>query len=97
MTISLHDNENARVIVAQVPQYLIDTKADEHDVAQAIITALGLSEGNTEYMIGDLDIQIDVNTLNGNHGYNHNVNQGIEQLVQDFKADVLEALSDLTD
>ena len=99
MKISIHDYENNRTIISEVPLYLIDDNAEasseaRDDIAQAIITALGLSSNNCEYMIGDFDIQIDVNSLNSNHGYNHNVNQGIEQLTQDFKEDVLEALND---
>lgn len=97
MQIAIIDNENQRVIVSKVPEYLSEANRSSDDIAEAIFSALGLSVNSTEYMIGNFDVSIDVNVLNGNHGYNHNVDQGIEQLTQDFKTDALQALEDSKD
>jgi len=94
MKIAILDHENNRTIVAEVPEYLTEQNYSSDNIAEAILTAIGLSFENSEWMIGEFDIQIDVNSLNSGHGYNHNVNQGIEQLTQDFKIDALAALND---
>lgn len=97
MKISIHDYANNRIIIARVPEYLVEAKhadTDDEAIFLAIINALGLNSDECEYMLGDFDVQIDLDVLNGGHGYNHNVIQGIEQLTQDFEADARQALAD---
>lgn len=88
MKIAILDQENARVIVSSVPDYLENANASSDDIAQAIMTALGLSD--CEYMIGNFTLNIDHDARNDN-GAMHR----IEELTQDFKDDALEALNDL--
>lgn len=94
--ISIHDYENNRVIISELPDYLQNKSRthEDDDIAQAVFDALGISSSNVEYMLGDFDVQLDVRVINGNHGYNHNVNQGIEQLTQNFKEDALASLKE---
>lgn len=90
MKIAIHDQENNRAIIAQVPDYLADANASSDDIAEAIMTALGLSSGSCEYMIGEFDARIDSTTYNEN-------GTGmckIDELVQNFKEDALAALAD---
>lgn len=96
MTISIHDYANSRLIVAEVPQYLTDLNYSSDDLAQAIIIALGLNSDETEYMIGEFTLRIDVNTLNSGRGYGENTGR-LEEFTQDFKADVLQALKENND
>lgn len=90
MKIAILDTENARVIVAEVPQYLQDADASSDTIAEAILHALGLSSGSVEYMIGDLKVQVDHAVRNDN-GAMHK----LEELAQDFKEDALSALEEL--
>lgn len=88
--IAILDQENNRVIMAEVPQYLLDQNVSSDDIAQAIFTALGIS--SPEYMIGEFDIAIDLAVLN-HDGYGNNV-RDLEGFTQDFKRDALKALKD---
>jgi hypothetical protein len=88
--IALHDYENARVIVAEIPTYLTDKGASDEEIAQAIMEALGISSSNTEYMIGDFNFQVDVACLNEG-GYGNRARR-LDEFTQDFKGDVLAAL-----
>lgn len=97
MKIIILDHKNNRAIVAEVPTYLADADVSSDDIAAAILNALGLSHTDCEYMVGEFNVQIDVNTLNSGHGYNQNAINGIEQLTGDFKIDALQALKDNTD
>lgn len=91
MNIAILDQENGRLISAQVPHYLADADASSDDIASAILIALGLST-DTEYMIGNFEtVLADHNADSAREA------RGIELLTQDFKADALEALADLTD
>lgn len=89
MKISIHDYEHNRSIIAEVPEYLSNTDNSSDDIAQAVITALGLSLNDCEYMVGEFDVLVDFSTT-GNQGSMHK----IEELSQDFKEDALEALND---
>ena len=92
MTIAILDNSGGnRVIIGRVPSYLVDSGADHDDIASAIFIALGMSV-DTEYMMGDFE------TVLADHNADSSRDaRGIELLTQDFKADALEALKDLTD
>lgn len=91
MKIAILDQENARVIVAMVPDYLEDANASSDDIASAIMTALGIST-DTEYMMGEFEAHCSTRTLTATLG-----SMGLEEFTQDFKTDALEALADLTD
>jgi len=89
MQIAILDQENKRVILAQVPYYLADANVSSDDIAQAIFTALGLSS-QPEYMIGEFE------TVLADHNADSSRDaRGIELLTQDFKDDALEALSEI--
>ena len=89
MNIAILDQDNGRVILAQVPHYLADANASSDDIASAIFIALGIST-DTEYMIGNFE------TVLADHNADSNRDaRGIELLTQDFKDDALEALNDL--
>ena len=90
MKISIHDYANNRVIIAEVPTYLTDLDYSSDDIAQAIMTALGLNQSETEYMIGGFKVNVDHAVRNDN-GAMHK----IEELTQDFKEDVLSALAEI--
>lgn len=100
MKISIHDYQNNRSILAEVPQYLIDatphhgdTLQRDENIAQAILTAIGITDSSCEYMIGDFDILVDVASLNSNRGYPSNV-ASLEELTNDFKEKALAALAE---
>lgn len=94
--INIHDYENARVIWAQVPEYITE-KAEAIDkansaelIAQAIFDALGLSAGNCEYMIGE-----DIEHVLADHNADTSRNaRGIELLAQNFREDALASLKE---
>lgn len=91
MEIAILDQDNARVILAQVPQYLADANASSDDIACAIFIALGIST-DTEYMIGNFKtVLADYNADSSREA------RGIELLTQDFKIDALEALKEITE
>lgn len=88
--INIHDHENNRVIWAQVPSYLTESGADDDTIAQAIFDALGISSGNTEYMIGDMEhVLADHNADTSRYGA-----RGIELLTDNFKEDALASLKE---
>jgi hypothetical protein len=90
MKIAILDHENARTIIANVPAYLSDVNRSSDDIAEAIITALGLSSDSCEWIIGEFEARIDFSVYN-------EPNTGIrelDELTGDFKADALEALAD---
>ncbi len=89
MWVSLHDYENNRAILAVVPEYLANANVDGDDIATAIMTALGLSVGNCDYMIG-----VGITPVMENATALQQGEHVLESLVQDFKADALEALSE---
>ena len=93
MKISIHDHEQNRAIIAQVPDYLADANASSDDIAEAIMTALGLSSGNCEYMIGEFQAHMDGETYNEDKTGMYK----LDELTQDFKEDALEALENLKD
>ena len=88
MIITILDQENNRVIVAEVPEYLTSQNKSSDDIAQAIFDALGLS--SPEYMIGEFKALLDLNVINSNHvkGYIR-----LEDITQNFKEDALQALT----
>lgn len=83
--ITLLDYENDRVITAEIPQFILDAaeKNTDIDVAQTVLDALGLSSGNTEYMIGNDETQYVMLTR-------------LEDLVQNFTIDAQESISQQT-
>lgn len=90
MQIAIIDNENQRVIVGRVPSYLSNANRSSDDIAEAILSALGLSVNNTEYMVGNFEVVLaDHNADTGRAN-----ERGIELLTQDFKEDALQALED---
>ncbi len=91
--IAILDQENARVIVAELPDYLQNTGKDDEELATAIMTALGLSSGSCYFMVGDLFLGIDVQSLNSGRGYGQNTCK-LDEFTGNFKEDVLEALKD---
>lgn len=90
MKIAIHDQENNRAIIAQVPDYLADADAPSDDIAEAIMTALGLSSGSCEYMIGEFQAHMDGATYNENKTGMYK----LDELTQNFKDDALAALAD---
>lgn len=91
--ITILDHEHDRVIVAEVPSYLAESQREPDDIAQAIYDALGLSSSNTEYMMGNFNVRIDVAVLNSGKGYGNNTSR-LEELVQNFKEDALASLEE---
>lgn len=83
--ITLLDYENDRVITATIPQWILDAaeKNTDIDVAQTILDALGLSSGNTEYMISNDETQYLSSTP-------------LEDIVQSFTEDARESISQQT-
>ncbi len=80
--ISIHDYENSRVLILDLPKYVQNavSKVDDlEDVATCIMTALGLSSGSCEWFDATKAEVIQCN---------------VEDLTQDFKADFEEALAD---
>lgn len=92
MQISIHDYENNRLIIGRVPSYLADADRSSDDIAQAILTALGLSEGSSEYMVGEFEVVLADHNADSNREA-----RGIELLTQNFKEDALAALEDTKD
>lgn len=93
MRISIHDHTFNRSIIAEVPAYLADSDHSSDDIATAIMTALGLNVGECEYMIGEFDARIDLDTLNGGKGYGNNVCR-LDEYTGNFKEEALEALNE---
>lgn len=100
--ISIHDYDYNRIIVAQVPEYLIERGAgaeqlhDDEMIAEAIFEALGLSIGNCEYMIVEdtgKSIGIDVAVLNSGRGYGENCRR-LDEYGGNFREDALAALDE---
>ena len=91
MKIAILDQENGRAIVAEVPEYLAVVNVDHETIAHAIFDALGLGH-ETEYMIGEFNIAIDVNSLNSGKGYGDNTRR-LDEFTSTFKDDSLEALN----
>lgn len=89
MFIAIHDYENDRAIIAEVPQYLADADRSSEDIADAILSALGLSSSNTEYMIGNFKVWVDHEARNSPTAIHR-----LEELTQDFKEDALAALEE---
>ena len=90
MKIAIHDHEQNRAIIAQVPDYLADLDRSSDDIAEAIITALGLSSGSCEYMIGEFQAHMDGATYNEDKTGMYK----LDELTQNFKDDALAALAD---
>lgn len=84
MKIAILDQENSRVIVSTVPDYLADANASSSDIASAILIALGLPV-DTEHMVGEFTY------IEKEYG----MKTSVEELTQDFKEDALEALHNL--
>lgn len=102
MKISIHDYENSRVIIAEVPQYLIDAGMSTHDmpsmdaIALAIIEALGLSTNSCEYMFGDFDVHVSavaISSIITPTGLGE-LSTKSRAFMPDFKADALAALKE---
>ena len=93
MKIAILDQDQGRAIIATVPDYLADANASSETIAFAIFEALGLQQ-DTEYMIGEFDISVDLDSLNGGRGYGDNVRK-LDEFTGSFKDDALEALNDL--
>ncbi len=85
--IAILDTEYARVIIAEVPQSILDRaeelgldENDHDEVATAILSALGLSTMTCDYMIGTFEIV---------------TNTKLSDLVgDDFERDVIDALNE---
>lgn len=90
MQIAIIDHENARVLISEVPTYLTDKNAEPDEVASAIMEALGINSGNTEYMIGHFQTQIHKNVI-------IDTIKDINDLTGDFKEDALLALENICD
>lgn len=86
MKIAILDQDNGRVIVSKVPEYLSNADVSSDDIASAILTALGIST-DTEYMIGEFKSVED----------SYGMRTSLEGLTQDFKTDALEALEESKD
>lgn len=96
MIISIHDYNNNRSIIAQVPQYLMDTNRSTDDIVQAIFDALGLQEDETEYMVSEeMRVCLDLDIINSSEHCKGYIK--LEELTQDFKADALESLENSKD
>lgn len=93
MKITILDQENNRVIVADVPKYLQDEDASSDEIAEAIFSALGISVNDCEYMIGEYEVGISLDVLNGGKGYGNNV-RALDEYTGSSKEDVLEALKE---
>jgi len=88
MKIAILDHQYSRMIVAQVPTYLAEMDRSSDDIAQAIFDALGISDA--EYMIGEFDARVDVDTYNENGTGMHK----LDELTQNFKEDALLSLEE---
>lgn len=94
MHIAILDQENNRVIISEVPDYLTSLDRSSEEIAEAIFNVLGLS--SPEYMIGEFKFAIDVASLNSGKGYGENT-RTLEECTSNFKEDVLSALEESKD
>lgn len=91
--ISIHDYDSNRLIVAEVPQWILDecAAAGIDTAGEVILEALGLSSSNSEYMLGDFSLGIDVAVLNSGRGYGNNTAR-LNEFTVDFDSAIREAI-----
>ena len=94
--ISIHDHENTRAIVAQVPKYLTDISQNDEGIAEAIFDALNISPNNCEWMMlkdSGRSICIDLDIFNSSAHKNGYIR--LDELTQNFKEDAISSLQNI--